>query len=136
MTSRGRAGPYQVSRMFTLRHQIRQPATSACADRQLSCRLGLSPSDHGQPGPGSVTMTAEHADPRLVVPPLPPRYVPRPRLLATLNGAAGLPLVVLAAGAGAGKTVLLTDWALTQQAPVGWINLTAADAVPRRFWPL
>jgi len=81
-------------------------------------------------------MTAEHADPRLVVPPLPPRHVARQRLLAALDGAAGLPLVVLAAGPGAGKTVLLTDWALTQQAPVGWINLTAADAVPRRFWPL
>jgi len=78
-------------------------------------------------------MTAEHADPRLVLPPLPPRYVRRQRLLATLDGAAGLPLVVLAAGPGAGKTVLLTDWALTQQAPVGWINLTAADAVPPIF---
>jgi LuxR family transcriptional regulator, maltose regulon positive regulatory protein len=44
--------------------------------------------------------------------------------------------VLLAAGPGSGKTVLLSDWALAQKAPVGWINLTAADAAPRRFWPL
>jgi LuxR family maltose regulon positive regulatory protein len=31
---------------------------------------------------------------------------------------------------------LLADWALAQKAPVGWINLTATDAAPRRFWPL
>jgi LuxR family maltose regulon positive regulatory protein len=79
---------------------------------------------------------AEQVDPRLVVPPLPPRHIARPRLLAALDGAAGLPLVLLAAGPGSGKTVLLADWALAQQAPVGWINLTAADAAPRRFWLL
>ncbi len=44
--------------------------------------------------------------------------------------------MLLAAGPGSGKTVLLADWALAQQVPVGWINLTAADAAPRRFWPL
>jgi LuxR family maltose regulon positive regulatory protein len=42
--------------------------------------------------------------------------------------------MLLAAGPGSGKTVLLADWALAQNAPVGWINLTAADAAPRRFW--
>jgi LuxR family maltose regulon positive regulatory protein len=43
---------------------------------------------------------------------------------------------MLAAGPGSGKTVLLADWVLARQAPVAWINLTAADAAPRRFWPL
>ena len=81
-------------------------------------------------------MTAEQVDPRLVVPPLPPGHVARPRLLAVLDDAAALPLVLLAAGPGAGKTVLLADWALAQKVPVGWINLTAADAAPRRFWSL
>src|SRR2546430_16989737 len=81
-------------------------------------------------------MTPEQVDRRLGVPPLPPRHVARPRLLAALDGAAGLPLMLLAAGPGAGKTVLLADWALAQNAPVGWINLTAADAAPRRFWRL
>ncbi len=79
-------------------------------------------------------MTPEQVDRRLRVPPLPPRHVARPRLLAVLDGAAGLPLMLLAAGPGSGKTVLLADWALAQNAPIGWINLTAADAAPRRFW--
>ena len=70
------------------------------------------------------------------MPPLPPRHVARPRLLAAVDGSAGLPLVLLAAGPGSGKSVLLADWALAQKVPVGWINLTAADAAPRRFWPL
>jgi LuxR family maltose regulon positive regulatory protein len=81
-------------------------------------------------------MTVERADPRFVVPPLPPRHVARPRLLDALDDSAGVPLTLLAAGPGTGKTVLLTDWALAQKAPVGWITLTAADAAPRRFWLL
>ena len=81
-------------------------------------------------------MTAEQEDRRLVVPLRPPRHIARPRLLAALDSSAGLPLVLLAAGPGSGKTVLLADWALAQKAPVGWISLTAADAAPRRFWPL
>src|SRR5208282_3617204 len=96
----------------------------------------LSAGDNVRPGLGRPTMTAEQVDPRLVMPPLPPRHVARPRLLAALDGSAGLPLVLLAAGPGSGKTVLLSDWALAQKAPVGWINLTAADAAPRRFWLL
>jgi LuxR family maltose regulon positive regulatory protein len=78
----------------------------------------------------------EQVDPRLVVPPLPPRHVARPRLLGALDGSAGSPLMLLAAGPGTGKTVLLAEWALAQQGPVGWISLTAAAAAPRRFWPL
>jgi len=83
-----------------------------------------------------LTIMAEQVNPRLVMPPLPPRHIARPRLLAALDGSAGTPLVLLAAGPGTGKTVLLADWALAQKSPVGWINLTPADAAPRRFWPL
>lgn len=53
-----------------------------------------------------------------------------------LDGAADLPLVMLAAGPGTGKTVLLTEWAPDSRAPVSWLPLTAEDAAPRRFWPL
>jgi LuxR family maltose regulon positive regulatory protein len=76
------------------------------------------------------------ADPRLVVPPLPPRHISRPRLLAALNDTEDVPLVLLSAGPGAGKTVLLTDWVRHRQAPVAWLSITAADASPRRFWRL
>jgi LuxR family maltose regulon positive regulatory protein len=70
------------------------------------------------------------------MPQLPPGYVSRPRLLAELDKAAGLPVTLLAAGPGAGKTVLLTDWARRCDARVAWLSPTAADAEPRRFWRL
>ena len=75
-------------------------------------------------------------DSRLTVPQLPPRHVPRPRLLAELDDAAGSPLTLLSAGPGAGKTVLLTDWARRGGLRVAWLNPTAADADPSRFWRL
>jgi LuxR family maltose regulon positive regulatory protein len=75
-------------------------------------------------------------DSRLTVPQLPPRHVSRPRLLAELDIAANLPLTLLSAGPGAGKTVLLTDWVRRGDTRVAWLNPTAADAEPRRFWRL
>lgn len=71
-----------------------------------------------------------------MVPQLPPRYVPRPRLLAMLDDAADRSLTLLSAGPGAGKTVLLTDWVRHGDAQVAWLNPTSADAEPRRFWRL
>jgi LuxR family maltose regulon positive regulatory protein len=79
---------------------------------------------------------AELLDPRLAVPPLPPRHISRPRLLAVLNETEDVPLVLLSAGPGAGKTVMLTDWVRRRQAPVAWLTITAANASPRKFWPL
>jgi LuxR family maltose regulon positive regulatory protein len=69
-------------------------------------------------------------------PPLPPRHISRPRLLVALDTAADLPLVLLSAGPGAGKTVLLTEWAPDSGARVAWVSMTAEDAPSRRFWPL
>lgn len=81
-------------------------------------------------------MSGAQVDSRLVVPPLPPRFLPRPRLLAMLDGSADVPLVLLAAGPGAGKTVLLSSWARRSGMPVLWITVTAGDAAPQRFWRL
>jgi LuxR family transcriptional regulator, maltose regulon positive regulatory protein len=78
-------------------------------------------------------MSGEWVDSRLVIPVLPPGHISRPRLLAVLDDAVGVPLTLLAAGPGAGKTVLLSEWALRGDAPVAWITMTAADAAPRRF---
>jgi LuxR family maltose regulon positive regulatory protein len=75
-------------------------------------------------------------DSRVTVPRLPPRYVSRPRLLTGLDGAADLPLTLLCAGPGAGKTVLLADWVRRANARVAWLSPTAADGEPRRFWRL
>ena len=81
-------------------------------------------------------MTNGLRDSRVIVPQLPPRYVTRPRLLARLDSAADRPLTLLAAGPGAGKTVLLADWVRRGGVPVAWLNPTPADAEPRRFWRL
>jgi hypothetical protein len=92
---------------------------------------------HGnEPRLGVLAMSDAQMDSRLVVPPLPPRFLPRPRLLAMLYGSADMPLVLLAAGPGAGKTVLLSSWARRSGIPVLWITVTASDAAPQRFWRL
>jgi len=75
-------------------------------------------------------------DSRVMVPQLPPRHIPRTRLLAELDIAADLPLTLLSAGPGAGKTVLLTDWVRRSAARIAWLTPTRADAEPRRFWRL
>ncbi len=81
-------------------------------------------------------MASALRDSRTTVPQLPPRHVSRPRLLAALDDAASSPLTLLSAGPGAGKTVLLTDWVRRGDGRVAWLNPTAADAEPRRFWHL
>jgi LuxR family maltose regulon positive regulatory protein len=81
-------------------------------------------------------MSNRQVDARLVVPALPPRHISRARLLGELDRAASKPLILVAAEPGAGKTVLLSDWAIHSEAPVAWITVTAADSAPLRFWRL
>jgi LuxR family transcriptional regulator, maltose regulon positive regulatory protein len=81
-------------------------------------------------------MVTTVSDSLLVVPLLPPGHVSRPRLLAGFDSAVGLPLTLLCAGPGAGKTVLLTEWAQNSKAPVAWITPSPADDEPRRFFDL
>jgi LuxR family maltose regulon positive regulatory protein len=57
-------------------------------------------------------------------------------LLTALDRAADLPLTLVCAGPGAGKTVLLADWVRNAAARVAWITPAPADAEPRRFWRL
>ncbi|MEU1621653.1 LuxR C-terminal-related transcriptional regulator [Streptomyces sp. NPDC005722] len=70
-------------------------------------------------------------------PPAPPRrFVPRPRLLRHLDAAAE-PVVVVSAPPGAGKTVLLADWARARRArdgQVAWLALDGYDNTPARLW--
>jgi LuxR family maltose regulon positive regulatory protein len=71
-----------------------------------------------------------------MVPELPPKYVSRPRLVADLDNAASLPLTLVSAGPGAGKTALLAEWAGRVKVRVAWLSLAAADREPPRFWRL
>ncbi len=72
----------------------------------------------------------------VVVPALPPRCVPRPRLVDALTEASGHSLTLIAAAPGSGKTVLLTEWASMQPSPPAWVSLGRSDNDPARFWPL
>src|ERR1700744_5460165 len=81
-------------------------------------------------------MSRRLVDARLVVPALPPRHISRNRLLAEVDSAPAKPLILVAAGPGAGKTVLLSEWVLLTKAPVAWITVTNADTEPVRFWRL
>ena len=98
--------------------------------------LLAEPAARLDPSCGSRAVPNTVRDSRLIVPQLPPRHVSRPRLLAELDNAASSPLTLLSAGPGAGKTVLLTDWVRRGGARVAWLNPTAADADPSRFWRL
>src|ERR1700757_4756503 len=81
-------------------------------------------------------MTTQLIDFRLSVPPLPPRHVSRPRLVAALDRATEAPLTLVSAGAGAGKTVLLSEWANHTTDRIVWLTLSAVDVRPTRFWGL
>jgi LuxR family maltose regulon positive regulatory protein len=78
-------------------------------------------------------MNSPFAERRLIFPPQPPRFVPRPRLTAALDAADGQALTLVAAGPGSGKTVLLSDWARGLSSPIAWIALTPADDEPANF---
>ncbi|SOD72467.1 LuxR family maltose regulon positive regulatory protein [Jatrophihabitans sp. GAS493] len=67
---------------------------------------------------------------------LPARLISRPRLTGKLDDGVQGPLTLVAAGPGSGKTVLLGDWANSQQRPIAWVSLDAPDNDPDRFWPL
>ncbi|MFD8814344.1 hypothetical protein ACFV23_23335, partial [Streptomyces sp. NPDC059627] len=72
---------------------------------------------------------------KLHPPAQPPHLVTRPRLLRRLD-AASEPMVVVSAPAGAGKTVLLTEWSRGRAArgDCAWLGLDAYDNAPGRLW--
>ena len=68
-------------------------------------------------------------------PALPATLVRRPGLLARLTAGADDRLTVVVGPAGAGKSVLLADWAATRPAGLtSWLSCDGADADPVRFW--
>lgn len=63
------------------------------------------------------------------------RNVSRPRLLDALDACVRRPLTLVAAPAGAGKTVLLSEWAQRQPPrTVAWLTLDPRDDDRRCFW--
>ena len=82
-------------------------------------------------------MTPSSWDTSKLAPPLaPPALVQRPRLHQRLDEAVQGPLTLIAAGPGAGKTVLLSSWAASSTVSTAWVSLDARDDDPARLWAL
>ncbi|MEV0896002.1 LuxR C-terminal-related transcriptional regulator [Actinoplanes sp. NPDC049802] len=60
--------------------------------------------------------------------------VARQRLFDQLDAAVERPVTLVSAGAGWGKTMLVSAWARTRQTPVAWLNLDRHDNDPQTFW--
>ena len=63
-----------------------------------------------------------------------PGLVTRRRLADQLDEGLDHGLVLIAAPAGYGKSVLLSQWARAQAQPVAWLSLDGRDNDPVRFW--
>lgn len=64
---------------------------------------------------------------KLIRPRVTAELVRRPRLLATLDAGLDVPLTLISAPAGFGKTTLLLDWLDNALLPVAWLSLEASD---------
>src|SRR4029077_16988561 len=71
---------------------------------------------------------------KLPVAPSRPGLVPRRRLADRLEEGLNRGLVLVAAPAGYGKSVLLSGWGGGVPEPVGWLSLDGGDNAPVRFW--
>jgi len=74
---------------------------------------------------------------KIAVPPTRLNIVPRPRLTQLMNAAIQVPLTLLIAPAGWGKTTLLHAWHTDPSRsswPLAWVSLDAGDNDPSRFW--
>ncbi|MFH8342065.1 LuxR C-terminal-related transcriptional regulator [Streptomyces sp. AM6-12] len=71
---------------------------------------------------------------RFAIPALPVTYLRRDRLLGHLDLAPRTPLTVVGGAAGAGKTLLVADWAATRGPRVAWLTAQMADKGTGTFW--
>ena len=64
---------------------------------------------------------------------MPPDFVPRPRLADILEAGRTLPLTLVAAPAGYGKSVLVSSWLQGSEWPSAWLSLDTDDGDIRQF---
>jgi ATP/maltotriose-dependent transcriptional regulator MalT len=98
---------------------------------------GRSPvADPSVAPPAGVAMSGQDVllATKLHVPRPQPGFVPRRRLVETLEEGLARGRVLVCAPAGSGKTALLADWARGGGRPVAWLGLDGGDSDPARFW--
>ncbi|MEU4485020.1 LuxR C-terminal-related transcriptional regulator [Streptomyces purpurascens] len=71
---------------------------------------------------------------RFAPPKRPATFLRRSRLVRHLDQALGTPLTMVNGAAGAGKTLLVADWAAGLTEPVAWLTTDTADQAPGIFW--
>ncbi len=62
------------------------------------------------------------------------KVVPRLHLQNKLDGGIAVPLTLVSAPAGSGKTTLICEWARQSDVPLAWITFEHADNDGQRFW--
>jgi LuxR family transcriptional regulator, maltose regulon positive regulatory protein len=84
--------------------------------------------------PASVPGFSVPLDPKVQPPEIRPEWLNRPALLGRLSGTTAR-LILLSAPAGAGKTVLVSQWCATPDSRrFAWAALDASDNNPTRLW--
>ncbi|GAA1006017.1 LuxR family transcriptional regulator [Streptomyces sp. F-3] len=96
-------------------------------------------SEHGSDRPRSPAAgTDPLGDPFLrtcfAVPVPPAAFLHRPRLTRRLGRVPDTPLTVVDGCAGAGKTLLVADWAARLERPVAWFTVDSCGRAPGVFW--
>src|SRR5215467_4919596 len=71
---------------------------------------------------------------KFTIPPLRSALLHRSHLLTVLDQSCAVPLTLLSAGAGFGKTTLLSTWARQSAGHAAWLTLDEQDNDPTRFW--
>jgi LuxR family transcriptional regulator, maltose regulon positive regulatory protein len=92
---------------------------------------GNDSTDRATTPSGDPIMTAKFLVPAVTAP-----VVPRPRLFERLTAGVRGQLTLVSAPAGSGKTVLVSSWVRSCEAPgpVVWISLEEEDQLPGVFW--
>ena len=112
-------------------HQITQGAAAPPA-RVIPVTGSFTGSDTRSPAASaaSIPLTTTKLHP----PALRAQHIRRQRLLTQLDQALEHRLLLVSAPAGAGKTMLLSEWNQQLVLPVAWIALDDTDNDPVRFW--
>lgn len=71
---------------------------------------------------------------KFTIPPLRSMLLARSHLLTVLEQNRSIPLMLLSASAGFGKTTLLSAWASQRTSNVAWLTLDTQDNDPAHFW--
>ncbi|MFE9614146.1 LuxR C-terminal-related transcriptional regulator [Streptomyces sp. NPDC006012] len=90
--------------------------------------------DRSAPDPPADPRGEPFLPTRFTAPGRPPTFLHRERLARYLDQGLGTPLTLVDGPAGAGKTLLVADWAARLDRPVAWLTAEPADRAPGLFW--